>query len=31
MHLLSTARGEVINLTVITVVGAGEMSGVESN
>ncbi len=31
MHLLSTARDEVINLTVITVVGAGEMSGVESN
>ena len=31
MHLLSTARDEVINLIVITVVGAGEMSGVESN
>ncbi len=31
MHLLSTARDEVINLAVITVVGAGEMSGVESN
>ncbi len=31
MHLLSTARDKVINLIVITVVGAGEMSGVESN
>jgi hypothetical protein len=31
MHLLSTASGKVINLTVMTVVGAGEMSGVESN
>ena len=31
MHLLSVARGKVINLTVITTVDAGEMSGVESN
>ena len=31
MHLLSVASGKVVNLTVITTVGTGEMSGVESN
>ena len=31
MHLLSAASGKVVNLTVITAVGTGEMSGVESN
>ena len=31
MHLLSSARVDVVNMTVITDVGAGEMSGVESN
>ena len=31
MHLLSEASGKVINLAVITTVGTGEMSGVESN
>jgi hypothetical protein len=31
MHLLSVTRDEAVNLTVMITVGAGEMSGVESN
>gem|GEM_PF-6589143 len=31
MHLLSVASGKLVKLTVVTTVGTGEMSGVESN